>query len=334
MEDQQKLNLLRLAVDNASDFGEAKEYASFIFGFKEHLATRIPSDDEEEGCKNEYIEPIIEDGVYIVEKGFLPRRFEDGVGVQNLKECDVMVSYHGHKWVVAKENLKGDELPLFSDDSHPEDTSSLYKREIEALNDFDMKSCTEHLRKAGIAFELDTDLYIPTAGQFAAMYLYQKELDKALEMVGGTPMKEEVYWSSSEIGAYYSWNVDFNDGYVNNFHKYGSLYVRPCMPFELKKKGFSKWDDKQKVYIRVQKERNKEIDLIFEQLGYKDVNSRHIIEEYSRLYSYDREDVELIIYPHPNGELVCTALTSFLGDLIVDNYHEIKLPELPKGGVK
>jgi len=93
-------------------------------------------------------------------------------------------------------------------------------------------------------------------------------------------------------------------------------------------------DDKQKVYIRVQKERNKEIDLIFEQLGYKDVNSRHIIEEYSRLYSYDREDVELIIYPHPNGELVCTALTSFLGDLVVDNYHEIKLPESPKGGVK
>ena len=93
-------------------------------------------------------------------------------------------------------------------------------------------------------------------------------------------------------------------------------------------------NEKQKVYIRVQKERNKEIDLIFELLGYKDVNSRYIIEEYSRLYSYDREDVELIIYPHPNGELVCTALTSFLGDLVVDNYHEIKLPELPKGGVK
>ena len=234
MEDKQKLNLLRLAVDNASDFCEAKAYASFIFGFKEPFATRTPSDDEEEGRKHEYIEPIIEDGVYIVEKGFLPRRFEDVAGVQNLKECNVMVSYHGHKWIVAKEDLKGDGLPLFSDDSHSEDTSSFYKCEIEALNDFDMKSCTEHLRKAGIAFELDADLYIPTAGQLAAMFLFRKELNKALEMVGGTPMKEDVYWSSSENGAWDSWNVNFNSGVVSNwYNKYYDGYVRPCTAFEL-----------------------------------------------------------------------------------------------------
>ena len=233
MEEKQKLNLLRLAVDNASDFGEAKEYASFIFGFKEPFETRTPP-DEEEGCKHEYIEPIIEDGVYIVEKGFPPRRFEDFAGVQNPKECDVMVSYHGHKWIVAKEDLKGEELPLFSDDSHPEDTSSFYKCEIEALNDFDMKSCTEHLRKAGIAFELDADLYIPTAGQLAAMFLFRKELNKALEMVGGTPMKEGVYWSSSENFAWYSWYVLFDSGNVSSWNnKYSDNYVRPCTAFEL-----------------------------------------------------------------------------------------------------
>ena len=180
MEEKQKLNLLRLAVDNASNFGEAKAYASFICGFKEPFETRTPPDGEEEGCKHEYIEPIIEDGVYIVEKGFLPRRFEDVVGVQNPKECDVMVSYHGHKWIVAKEDLKGDELPLLSKDAHPEDTSSFYMCEIDALNEFDMYSCTEHLRKAGLAFELDADLYIPTAGQLAAMFLFRKELNKAL----------------------------------------------------------------------------------------------------------------------------------------------------------
>ena len=235
MEEKQKLNLLRLAVDNASDFGEAKEYASFIFGFKEPFETRTPP-DEEEGRKHEYIEPI-EDGVYIVEKGFLPRRFEDVAGVQNPKECDVMVSYHGHKWIVAKEDLKGDELPLFSDDSHPEDTSSFYKCEIEALNDFDMKSCTEHLRKAGIAFELDADLYIPTAGQLAAMYLFRAELNKALEMVGGTPMKEDVYWSSSEYNAWNSWLVNFVSGYVYFWSsKCIDGYVRPCTAFGLQKK--------------------------------------------------------------------------------------------------
>lgn len=237
MEDEQKLKLLRLAINYASDLDEAKANVSFILGDGSPIATCAPRADK----GDERTKAVKEDGVYIVTKGLPPVPFGAVGVVQNPEKCDVMVSYHGHEWVVAKENLKGDELPLFSDDSHPEDTSSFYKREIEALNDFDMKSCTEHLRKAGIAFELDADLYIPTAGQLAAMYLYRKELNKALEMVGGTPMKEEeVYWSSSEVGANYSWYVYFNDGYVFNSHKYGSLYVRPCMPFELKKKGFSK----------------------------------------------------------------------------------------------
>lgn len=233
MEDKQKLNLLRLAINNASDFDEAQAYAAFIFGFKEPFVTRTQS-DEEEGCKHEYIEPIIEDGVYIVEDGFLPVRFKDVAWALNRNKCNVMVSYHGHKWVVAKEDLKGEELPLFSDDSHPEDASSFYKCEIEALNDFDMKSCTEHLRKAGIAFELDADLYIPTAGQLAAMYLFRAELNKALELVGGTSMKEKAYWSSSEAHAWISWNVRFDSGLVNYWnYKYNSGYVRPCTAFNL-----------------------------------------------------------------------------------------------------
>ena len=236
MEDKQKLNLLRLSVDNASNFEEAKAYASFICGFKEPFETRTPSNGEEEGRKHEYIEPIIEDGVYLVDDGFMPVRFNGAKSVPSPKLCDVMVSYHGHKWIVAKEDLKGDELPLFLDDSHPEDTSSFYKCEIEALNDFDMKSCTEHFRKAGIAFELGADLYIPTAGQLAAMYLYYEELNKALELVGGTPMKEGVYWSSSEINAFRNWSVLFNVGNVNYYNKYDSNYVRPCTAFELKKK--------------------------------------------------------------------------------------------------
>lgn len=257
MEDKQKLNLLRLSVDNASSFGEAKAYASFICGFKEPFETRTPSDGEEEVRKHEYIEtiiedgvyivedeeeeyiePIIEDGVYIVEDGFLPVRFKDVAWALNRNKCNVMVSYHGHKWIVAKEDLKGDKLPLFSNDSNPEDTSSFYKCEIEALNDFDMKSCTENLRKAGIAFELDADLYIPTAGQLAAMFLFRKELNKALEMAGGTQMKEEVYWSSSEVSANYSWYVYFSDGAVNyNLgYRYYSNYVRPCKVFELRNK--------------------------------------------------------------------------------------------------
>lgn len=114
MEDEQKLKLLRLSVDKASNFDEAKSYAAFIFGFKEPFAARTPSDDEEEGSKHEYIEPIIEDGVYLVEDGFMPVRFNGAKSVPSPKHCNVMVSYHGHKWIVAKEDIGDDKLPLFS----------------------------------------------------------------------------------------------------------------------------------------------------------------------------------------------------------------------------
>lgn len=232
MEDKQKLNLLRLAINNASDLDEAKANVSFILGDRAlPVAHTTRTDDSDERTK-----AVKEDGVCIVTRELSPVPFGLVGLVQDPEKLDVMVSYHGHKWIVAKEDLKGDELPLFSDDSHPEDTSSFYKCEIEALNDFDMKSCTEHLRKAGIAFEMDADLYIPTAGQLAAMFFFCKELNKALAMVGGTSMKEGVYWSSSELSANYSWGVKFNNGNVGYGNKYFSDYVRPCMEFELKKK--------------------------------------------------------------------------------------------------
>ena len=231
MEDEQKLNLLRLAINNASDFEEAKSYASFIIGDGNTITTCAPRADNSEGR----IKVVIEDGVYIVTKGLPPVPF-GAVGVgQNLENFDVMVSYHGNNWIVAKEDLKGDELLLFSSYSHPEKTSSSYKRQIEALNDFDMESCTKRLRNVGIAFDLDADLYIPTVGQLAAMFLFRKELNEALELIGGTSMKEGVYWSSSEGNARGSWVVNFGSGYVDSWHsKCDGGYVRPCRTCELK----------------------------------------------------------------------------------------------------
>ena len=206
--------------------GIAEKYKQLLEGdVDEHQSKQI--------IRHVNITTLKEDGVYIVEKGFVPVRLKDFTDVQSAKRCNVMVSYHGHKWIVAKENLKGGKLPLFSDGSHPKGNHSFYKSEIEALNDFDMKSCTKHLREAGLAFELDTDLCIPTAGQLAAMYLYRKELNKALEMVGGAPMRENAYWSSCELSAGDSWVVYFCGGYVYNYGKYGSYYVRPCTAFEV-----------------------------------------------------------------------------------------------------
>ena len=75
-------------------------------------------------------------------------------------------------------------------------------------------------------------MFIPTAGQLAAMWLYRDSLNKALKATGGEPLKtDECYWSSSEYNRDASWYLYFSDGYVYNHNKYNSGCVRPCTAF-------------------------------------------------------------------------------------------------------
>jgi len=233
MKDEQKLKLLRLAINYASDLDEAKANASFILGDRALPVAHTTR------TSNRYkrTKAIIEDGVYILSKGYQPVRSKDVIGVQDPKNVNVMVSYHGHKWIVAKKDISENEISLLKHDGNVKAGSPFYKSEIEALNDFNMESYTDHLRKSGLHFKLDDDLYIPTVGQLAAMYLYREELNRALRLVHGTPMKESLYWSSNEKGPWSSWLVYFDAGIASTWNgASGKAYVRPCRTFELKKK--------------------------------------------------------------------------------------------------
>lgn len=54
--------------------------------------------------------------------------------------------------------------------------------------------------------------YIPSLAQLHLILLNIKEVNKALEAVGGSPMRKEWYWSSTEYSAHNSWLVSFNHG--------------------------------------------------------------------------------------------------------------------------
>ena len=223
MKESLKLKLLRVAANNASCTAEVKSLLDFI-----------TKDEKPAESKRVEVKTSLEDGVYVV--------FSSGeikpVSEYN-EQCEpakVLMIYRDHSWIVAPRDAECGETTLLKEDADRESGSPFYKAEIEALNDFDMESCTAHLRKAGLAFELDDDAFIPTAGQLAAMWLYRDVLNKALKDTGGEPLNTyECYWSSSEFNAYYSWVVGFNDGYVINYSYYKCYvnYVRPCTAFNL-----------------------------------------------------------------------------------------------------
>lgn len=71
--------------------------------------------------------------------------------------------------------------------------------------------------------------YIPSLAQLHLILLNIKEVNKALEAVGGSPMRKEWYWSSTEYSAIYSWSVYFGSGYSYNIGKCYTYVVRPAV---------------------------------------------------------------------------------------------------------
>lgn len=71
--------------------------------------------------------------------------------------------------------------------------------------------------------------YIPSLAQLHLILLNIKEVNKALEAVGGTPMKNNLYWSSTEGSDYSSWCVGFGSGNSGYSSKYNAYVVRPAV---------------------------------------------------------------------------------------------------------
>lgn len=71
--------------------------------------------------------------------------------------------------------------------------------------------------------------YIPSLAQLHLILLNIKEVNKALEAVGGSPMRKEWYWSSTEYSAHYSWYVYFGNGNSYGSYKCYAYVVRPAV---------------------------------------------------------------------------------------------------------
>ena len=124
---------------------------------------------------------------------------------------------------------EGEEIPLVTDT--PCGTGSLYRPDFfDAITDWDGEANTKDY---GEFLNPDINLkegeYIPSLAQLHLILLHIKEVNKALEAVGGTPMKKNWYWSSTEVSAGYSWGVSFYSGGSGYNGKYNAYVVRPAV---------------------------------------------------------------------------------------------------------
>ena len=124
-----------------------------------------------------------------------------------------------------------------------------YYQEIEggnALSDFNGLSNTQTLVNAGKRYNAshacwnykdaansNLQWYLPTMGELGYSMPRFKQINESIQAVGGVPVEENVFWSSSEmyrdnfgLSEYCAWTLDYSNGYVNLNNKYGYNLVR------------------------------------------------------------------------------------------------------------
>ena len=170
-------------------------------------------------------------GVYLIYEDGHHELFTGENDKDGIKSVGIV--FDGHSFAVSLKDLPK-QYALVRNEDECEKDSPLYKGEVDAIFDWDTEAHTKHIVEAGTDIPLKDVEFIPMAAMLVVMYRMRKQLNKALEYAGGESLKTDShYWSSSEIGAYYSWTVSFNDGGVNAYFKFNYYYVRPCTSFNL-----------------------------------------------------------------------------------------------------
>lgn len=171
----------------------------------------MQKDDEIEKLRSGEVEykSGIKDGVYVVFKDGSYSSWKDTK--EELSKLDkknvecLGIVWNNHTFGVELHDLirKVNLLEVDSDGANPITSVSPSQNAFEALFDFNPVYHTKCLRQTSLSFCLPKGKYIPTVGQFAAIYNFIGDLSEALEAVGGDSLFDGDYWTSNR------WNEDW-----------------------------------------------------------------------------------------------------------------------------
>lgn len=68
--------------------------------------------------------------------------------------------------------------------------------------------------------------YLPALGEWQGAYNNKTAVVSAMSLIGGTAIKSDYYWSSTQYTSYYSWYLDWSNGNLDGYRKDDNLFVR------------------------------------------------------------------------------------------------------------
>jgi len=194
-------------------------------------------------------------GIYLIKKSgfpilFEPREpYEKGCGSEDYIAVGIKM---GNKSIAValKDAANGEEITLTEKDDKTNWDG--YKDNCtDAVADMYGLSNTKHLDKIGLNKKIDlksrssmsslfgasspiaiSEQYIPSVGEMYLIYLHKKALNEALRYVGGEPLADDWYWTSTEYSATSAWYLYLGNGYMYSYTKATDTdRVRPVSAF-------------------------------------------------------------------------------------------------------
>lgn len=137
------------------------------------------------------------------------------------------VKFGGKSLVLALTDISDDDVELTTQQGGTRFITDYHR----AAEDMDGKTATDDIRdilNMGIA----DDEYIPSLGELYFILAHFTQINAALEAVGGEPLRNDWYWSSTQYSATRAWGLYLGDGLAGSYPKApGQCRVRPVSAF-------------------------------------------------------------------------------------------------------
>lgn len=139
----------------------------------------------------------------------------------------VGVKFGGKSLVLALTDISDDDVELTTQQGGTRFITDYHR----AAEDMDGKTATDDIRDI-LNMGISDDEYIPSLGELYFILAYFTQINAALEAVGGEPLRNDWYWSSTQYSATNAWGLGLYDGYANYGTKASSqIRVRPVSAF-------------------------------------------------------------------------------------------------------
>ena len=172
------------------------------------------------------------DGIYLIKKTGKPVLFAPGC---NKKDCVAVGIKLGSKSIaVALKDAADGKGIVLTDKKDKTKYDGYINNHTDAVADWNGKANTKHLEEIRLNedIKLEAGQYIPAVGEMYLIYPHKKAINEALEAVGGEPIADEWYWTSTECSAVFAWGLTLYDGGMAYITKAANaLHVRPVSAF-------------------------------------------------------------------------------------------------------